>query len=408
MASIVSRALAGLAATLVLVVCTLWMAAPVLATDESTPVVSGADLPLAPTDLISVVVVGQPDLSSDYLINDDGDINLPIIKKVHVAGLTTDQAETEITSRLQTVLRDVDVTVTRKAFGGIDVTVTGAVAKVGLLTVRRDSCLNDVIQQVGPDPTANLSKINVTSGLPGEQHETRVVDLEAFLDSGASDNNIPLHDGDVIFVPHLPSASSEVKNETIQVSVLGCVQKPGSYTVDPKSTVFDALSLAGGATENAAVDQIYVEPLSEGTRTIVDLAKVSRNPESPDVDPILHDGDKVIVPEAPASHHFTVTGAVLRPGTYALNGDTSLLEAISEAGGLSEHANNRKIGVVRVGPAGASSFTVDGRNGATMANTPIEVDDTINVPFSTPGHNTNDAISTLGSVVGLLGLLVLH
>ncbi len=54
----------------------------------------------------------------------------------------------------------------------------------------------------------------------------------------------------------------------------------------------------------------------------------------------------VIVSEV-KSKFFTVMGEVAKPGTYALNKQTTILEALSEAGGLKEFAKKQKIYVLR-------------------------------------------------------------
>ena len=46
------------------------------------------------------------------------------------------------------------------------------------------------------------------------------------------------------------------------------------------------------------------------------------------------------------SYKVNVLGRVMRPGVYPITGNTTLLEAISMAGGFSEWANKRKITVI--------------------------------------------------------------
>ena len=47
------------------------------------------------------------------------------------------------------------------------------------------------------------------------------------------------------------------------------------------------------------------------------------------------------------SYKVSVLGRVVRPGVYPITGDTTLVEAISMAGGFTEWANKRKITVIR-------------------------------------------------------------
>ena len=46
---------------------------------------------------------------------------------------------------------------------------------------------------------------------------------------------------------------------------------------------------------------------------------------------------------------FTLNGEVRAPGRYAYVGETTAVEAISQAGGLTDFAKKRKIGITRNG-----------------------------------------------------------
>jgi polysaccharide export outer membrane protein len=62
----------------------------------------------------------------------------------------------------------------------------------------------------------------------------------------------------------------------------------------------------------------------------------------------------VIVQQA-NSHHFNIIGDVLRPGSYALDGQMTVLDAIAVAGGFGEFAKLTRIYVVRRLPDGNSA-----------------------------------------------------
>ena len=63
-------------------------------------------------DRITVRVAGEPDLSSDYLVDGAGTISLPYIQTITIAGLTAPQIEDMISSRLRKgFLRDPQVSV---------------------------------------------------------------------------------------------------------------------------------------------------------------------------------------------------------------------------------------------------------------------------------------------------------
>jgi polysaccharide export outer membrane protein len=78
------------------------------------------------------------------------------------------------------------------------------------------------------------------------------------LESGSLSKNIELRDGDTIFVPR-----AEL------VYVFGEVKNPGGYAVQKNTTVLQALSLAGGVNEHAAMNRIQVTRIVKGAKTDV-------------------------------------------------------------------------------------------------------------------------------------------
>lgn len=75
-----------------------------------------------------------------------------------------------------------------------------------------------------------------------------------------------------------------------RINVLGAVQKPGLYPVDPTMTIADALAAAGGAT--AMGDQHKVELVRDGVRVSQGVNSNTRIGETP-----LRSGDQIFVPE---------------------------------------------------------------------------------------------------------------
>jgi polysaccharide export outer membrane protein len=96
------------------------------------------------------------------------------------------------------------------------------------------------------------------------------------LESGALSQNIELHDGDTIFVP---------RAETIYV--FGQVKNPGAFAVQKDTTVLQALSLAGGVTENGAMNRIKIVRLVDGAKKELKVKLTE----------IVRPGDTIIVPE---------------------------------------------------------------------------------------------------------------
>jgi polysaccharide export outer membrane protein len=96
------------------------------------------------------------------------------------------------------------------------------------------------------------------------------------LEAGSQKQNIELRDGDTIFVP---------RAETIYV--FGQVKSPGAYAIQKNTTVLQALSLAGGVTENGAMNRIKVVRILKGEKKELKVKLTD----------IVSPGDTIIVPE---------------------------------------------------------------------------------------------------------------
>ena len=91
---------------------------------------------IGPSDLLSVVVFQIEDLEREVRVNNAGQISLPLIGALAVAGRTVNQVETDIASRYAArFLQDPQVTVFVKEFASQRVTVSGAVKKPGIYPV---------------------------------------------------------------------------------------------------------------------------------------------------------------------------------------------------------------------------------------------------------------------------------
>jgi polysaccharide export outer membrane protein len=138
------------------------------------------------------------------------------------------------------------------------------------------------------------------------------------------------------------------------VFVMGEVRTPGKYVLSGSITLLDALAQAGSPTPAAGSEILILHPkLGVGGPTLpnqrdaevtrinlreIEDGKLSRNVT-------IRDGDTIFVPKA---ERFFVIGMVRNPGSYVLERNTTVLQAISTAGGISERGSNRRLKIVRI------------------------------------------------------------
>jgi polysaccharide export outer membrane protein len=142
-----------------------------------------------------------------------------------------------------------------------------------------------------------------------------------------------------------------------RVFVMGEVRQPGPVALTGGMTLIEALARAGSTL-----------PTSSGEVSIVRAARANaeRGPAMPGQDAAtelfrasirdlqsgslsqnieLHDGDTIFVPRAELVYVF---GEVKNPGGYAVQKSTTVLQALSLAGGVTEHGAMNRVQVMRM------------------------------------------------------------
>jgi polysaccharide export outer membrane protein len=231
---------------------------------------------IGPQDVLTIQVFDQPDLGGKYSVETDGTFSFPLIGRITAAGLTLRAFEIELTKKLADgYFRNPQVTVAVEQYRSQRVFVMGEVRGPGPVALTGGMTLIEALARAGSTlPTASGEVAIVRGGQAAttEVFRASIRDLE----SGALSQNIELHDGDTIFVP---------RAETIYV--FGQVKNPGAFAVQKDTTVLQALSLAGGVTENGAMNRIRIVRLVDGAKKEVKASLTDT----------VRPGDTLIVPE---------------------------------------------------------------------------------------------------------------
>jgi len=196
---------------------------------------------LSASDKISIRVFNEENLNLETRLGNSGIISYPLLGEIDVRGLTLREVEIVITAGLKgPYLLDPKVTVTiieyRSFFVNGEVTKPGGYPYQPGLTVRKAIALAGGLSE-------NASQeLNVIR----ESDRTKVA-LSAQFDT-------VVNAGDIVIV-----------KEYQQVYVNGEVKKPGGYSFKRGLTLRKAIALAGGFTERASRDKVYV--IHEGDRS---------------------------------------------------------------------------------------------------------------------------------------------
>ena len=146
----------------------------------------------------------------------------------------------------------------------------------------------EMAKATAPMP-ASPAATDASSTSPSPDATSITINLNDLLETGDTRNNILLHAGDVVTVPHAGI-----------VYVLGAVTRPGGFVVSndrTQLTTLKVLSLAGGLTNIAKTQNAVIirkDDAGKQTETQVDLKKVL-NRQSEDI--TMHPSDILFVPD---------------------------------------------------------------------------------------------------------------
>jgi protein involved in polysaccharide export with SLBB domain len=300
------------------------------------------------SDLVDLIRLHNP-----YLLDSSGELQLPGIPGMALAGLTEDLATRR--AGAEPALSKLQVRLTRlplkksglaalKPYGYdlfdnsmlnnqpmlnvpvpadyvmgpgdvLDVQLFGSENGSLTLTVSRDGHVN--FPQLGPIEVAGQRYSEVKSDLEGRV-QRQMIGVRASVSMG--------------------------ETRTISVFVLGEAKYPGSYTVTGLATITTALFAASGIKDVGSLRTIQLKRQGETVRTL-DLYDLLMRGDSAN-DAKLLPGDVVFIPSVGST--VSIDGEVQRPGIYELKGAASVADLINMGGGLKPQADRDAAALVRV------------------------------------------------------------
>jgi polysaccharide biosynthesis/export protein len=155
--------------------------------------------------------------------------------------------------------------------------------------------------------------------------------------------------------PQITVAVEQYRSQ--KIFVVGEVRTPGSYPLSGDMNLVEAIARAGSTLPTASGEAVIVHPASPGVSgptlpaedaeaniVRVDLHDLQNGVFSQNA--VLRDGDTIFVPRAESMYVF---GEVRTPGAYALKQkNTSVLQALALAGGVSDRGSTGRIRIVRI------------------------------------------------------------
>ncbi len=238
---------------------------------------------LGPDDIIVIRALEAEEINDKPVrVDMSGNIRLPLIGRVHAAGLTIEQLENALTESLKNYVKQPQLSVSVNEYKSQPVSVIGAVGTPGVHQLQGRKTLVEVLSLVGgvkeeSGPTVKITRQmrwgriplpNATDDPTGKVSIAEV-SIKDIVNAKNPLGNILICPDDVISVPR-----AEI------IYVIGEVTKPGGYTLRERESmsVLQALSMAGGMSRAAGPKNAKLLRATPGngerTEIAVDLKKI--------------------------------------------------------------------------------------------------------------------------------------
>lgn len=270
-------------------------------------------------DILAVQLIGQKDLNETIEISGDGSINIPDIGKLILAGLSLNEASEVVKNKVNEIFIGTKAYITLDKIRDVNILVSGNAANPGVYTLNGNSNLLQAINVAGGiNEFGSYREINLIRN----SKVIETLDVYDLLIKGNYNLNKRLRSGDVVFV-------SNVKKI---ITVDGAVKRPAKYEINEFENIDTAIFFANGIKRTADLSNIYLERILETDLTSIPILSTS---QFETINPI--DGDVIYIREYPY-RTASISGAVLKPGSYTMSPGDTMNDLIEKAGGFTENA----------------------------------------------------------------------
>jgi protein involved in polysaccharide export with SLBB domain len=278
-----------------------------------------ADYVLGPGDELLIRAWGKIDLDSRVTVDRNGQIYLPKVGSLTVAGLRFEQVEGYLHSAIGALFKDFELNVAIGQLRSIQIFVLGSARQPGGYTVSSLSTLVDALfASGGPSATGTMRHIQLRRG----GQTLTEFDIYDLMQKGDKSHDVRLLPGDVIYFPSIGA----------QVAISGDVNVPGIYELKGETTVGAALKGAGGMTSLADAERVVVERIENHSSRQVEEFALDTSGQGR----LLRDGDLLrVFPLSPKFENaVTLRGNVAQPGLYAWKEGMRISDLIPSRGFL--------------------------------------------------------------------------
>ncbi len=311
-----------------------------------TPAVSvpvGPGYVVGPGDELKITIWGKVEGLWDVTVDRNGNISMPKIGVISIAGLTFKEMKAVIHQEISRYYTGFEMNVSMGLLRTIRVYVVGNAKRPGAYSVSSlSSLVSALFEAGGPNKTGSMRDIQIKRNGKTLVH----FDLYDLLLNGDKSKDIRLMSEDVIFIPPVGPLAG----------IAGNVKQPAIYELKNETKLLQLIDMAGGLTSIAFKGRVQVQRIDNHESRVLfegDLLDMEKTEEK---DFPVRDGDLVKVYSVKESHSIVkLSGAIANEGEYAIMpGATKIKDVILKAGGIlyysSEQAELSRINITQSGP----------------------------------------------------------
>ncbi|MBT9332271.1 SLBB domain-containing protein [Paracidobacterium acidisoli] len=284
---------------------------------EQTPV--PPDYVIGPQDEIRIRVWGQVNFRANLFVDRAGEIYIPQVGGIHVAGLPFSQLDPHLRAAIGRIYRNFDLTADLGQIRAVQVYVTGEARRPGVYTVSSLSTLADALfASGGVAIEGSMRHIQL------RRNGAMITDFDLYdlLVHGDKSKDVGLLSGDVIYIPPVGP----------EVAIMGSVRSPGIYELRGDESIDQALKDAGGVSAIAAESRISIERIQDHqSRKAMEMAFDAAGLATP-----LASGDILRVYSMVPMYSKTITlrGNTANPGRFGWHAGMHLSDLIPDRDSL--------------------------------------------------------------------------
>lgn len=279
-------------------------------------------------DELQITLWGSVDADLRLTVDRQGRVSVPRVGPIVVAGVRYSELQDAISRRVGQVFKNFELTVVLGRIRGVRVYVTGAVLRPGAYAVAGLSTVMNAVMQAG-GPANGGSFRNIELRRDGRLLGT--LDLYDLLLRGDRAADRLVQPDDVVHVTPVGS----------QVALRGSVNQRAIFELKPGENLRDLLKMAGGLSPVADLNRATLERLGDRQLLRIVQVELPRDEAIP-----LKNGDvvnilslvEVALSQKRQNKRVRVEGEVARPGDYVLPPESTLLDAVRAAGGVTDSA----------------------------------------------------------------------